>query len=62
MNDKFNVSLTKRVKLPEDVALLLMDEAKRRRRTVPKQIEAILCAYYETDIELQDILNAEVIQ
>jgi hypothetical protein len=60
MNDKFNVSLTKRVKLPEDVAVLLMDEAKRCRRTVPKQIEAILCAYYEA--ESPDILNAEVIQ
>lgn len=60
-NNTMNVSLSKRIKVPEQIAITLIDDAKRCKRTVPKQIEAILCAYYEEN-ESADVLDAEVIQ
>lgn len=60
-NNKMTVSLSKRINVPEDIAILLIDNAKQSKRTVPQQIEAILCNYYET-IESTNILDAEVIQ
>jgi hypothetical protein len=57
----------KTITLPEKVLEVLEADAKRCLRTIPKHIEAILCAYTEAeDVQLKfksdDILDAEVIQ